>query len=203
MLPGRFPTARIYTCDWPAALFRDTSTIQLTVNELARSLLLGIHSRPGADKRPILFIASCLGGVILLQALVIAAEPGSEYASLWEATGGVVFLATPFRGTAFRDVAALATPFLKTYASLTDKAVDDLLHAVNEPTQFLQDLVGGFTQIWTSRGLPHQLAVFYENKKGNLLRKGLPRWLADRLKDPVLVRSEAGLSFPYSLLIPL
>jgi hypothetical protein len=102
MLPVLVGPARIFTCDWPASLFIDTSTIQMTITELARVLLLSIQSRRRADvDRPILFIASCLGGVILIQALAIAAMQNSDYYSPWRATRGIVFLATPFRGTAF------------------------------------------------------------------------------------------------------
>ncbi|KAJ8110970.1 hypothetical protein ONZ43_g5735 [Nemania bipapillata] len=109
MLPRRVPAARIFTCDWPASLFKDKLTIEMTAKELARSLLLAIQSRPGASPtRPLLFIASCLGGIILIQAMAVAAECGSEYNMLWAATRGIVFLATPFRGTAFQEIAAMA-----------------------------------------------------------------------------------------------
>ncbi|KAI1365581.1 ARM repeat-containing protein [Xylaria arbuscula] len=188
MLPRRLPTARIFTCDWPASLFQNKLTIQMTTTELARSLLLAIQSRPGASPpRPILFIASCLGGIILIQALTISAESGSEYSSLWEATGGVVFLATPFRGTAFQDVASTAIGFLKVHASLTDRVVAALLGSLKESTQFLQDLVGSFTSICVQRrqrGQPWQLASFYETEMSNLLRKFFPPLIADALKSP-------------------
>ncbi|KAK3685898.1 hypothetical protein B0T22DRAFT_466802, partial [Podospora appendiculata] len=189
MLPARFPTARIFTCDWPAGLFKEKSTIQMTVKELARSLLLGIRSRPGADQgRPILFIASCLGGLILIQAMVIAAEPGSEYTSLWRATGRVVFLATPFRGTAFQDIARAAVLFLEVSARLAGETVSDLLDNLKASTPFLQDLVGDFTRTYKQRDQPCQLAIFYETKPGNLLRKGIPyRRSADYLKEPKLL----------------
>ncbi|KAK0752400.1 hypothetical protein B0T18DRAFT_292453, partial [Schizothecium vesticola] len=171
MLPARFPTARIFTCDWPAGLFKEKSTIQMTVIELARSLLLGVHSRPGADKgRPILFIASCLGGLILIQAIVIAAKPESEYTSLWRATGGVVFLATPFRGTAFQDLARAAVVVLEVSARLAGETVNNLLDNLKASTPFLEDLVGDFTQTYKRRDQPCQLAIFYETKPGNLLR---------------------------------
>lgn len=89
------------------------------MKELARSLLLGIWSRPGADKgRPIPFVASRPGGLAPIQALVIATEPRSEHASLQGATKGVVFLATPFRGTAFQDIAKAAVLFLGVSARL-------------------------------------------------------------------------------------
>lgn len=207
MLPARFPTARIFTCDWPAGLFKEKSTIQMTVRELARSLLLGIHSRPGADKgRPILFIASCLGGLILIQAMVIAAEPGSEYTSLWRATGGVVFLATPFRGTAFQDIARAAVAVLEVPARLAGETVNGLLDNLKASTPFLEDLVGDFTQTYKRRDQPCQLAIFYETKPGNLLRKGIPiRQFADYLKEPKLVSSSCSgfyrLSTAYKYLL--
>lgn len=189
MLPEKAGRARIFYCDWPARLFNEHSTIEMTITELARCLLLGIHSRPGADKnRPLLFIASCLGGIILSQAMVLAAEPGNEYASLWKSTGGVVFLATPFRGTAFEDVAKTAVAFLKGYAMLTDRVVTELLESVTASTPFLQDLVGDFTRICQRRDQPCQLAIFYETEKSNVIRKPLPsRLLADALNKPKMV----------------
>ncbi|GIC94571.1 uncharacterized protein Aud_001900 [Aspergillus udagawae] len=187
MLPEKAEQARIFYCDWPACLFNEQSTIGLTITELARCLLLGIRSRPGADNnRPLLFIASCLGGVILSRALVIAAQLGSEYASVWRSTGGVVFLATPFRGTAFKDLARVAVAFLKGYAMLADRAVTNLLDSVTASTPFLEDLVGDFTGICQQRDPPCQLAIFYETEETNLLRKALPLLpqLADILNKP-------------------
>lgn len=189
MLPKLFPQARIFTIDWPASLFKERSTIEMTIVELARSLLLSIQSRPSAEEsRPILFIASCLGGVVLIQAIVIAARSEREYTSLWRATGGIVFLATPFRGTAFQDIARGAVIFLKSYARITDKQITELLDSVKTSTRFLEDLVGDFTQICQQRDQPCELAIFYENRKGNLLRKvPLLSPLADILSKPKLV----------------
>ncbi|KAI1151578.1 armadillo-type protein [Nemania diffusa] len=197
MLPRRIPTARIFTCDWPASLFKDKLTIQMTIRELARSLLLAIQSRPGASPaRPILFIASCLGGIILIQAMNLSAEPGSEYNSLWEATRAIVFLATPFRGTAFQEIASKAVDFLKTYASLTDRVVTNLLGNLKESTPFLQDLVSSFTSICVQRkqrDQSYRLAGFYETEMSNPLRKSLPPLVADTLKEPkVLVDSNSA-----------
>lgn len=190
MLPARLPMARIFTCDWPAALFKEQNTIEMTTKELARNLLLGVQSRPGADAgRPIIFIASCLSGVILIQAIVLAAQPGSTYATLWRATEGIVFLATPFRGTAFQDLAKLAVPFLKVYAGLADKAVTDLLDSLKASTPFLQDLVGDFTQAYLQRNYPCKIEIFYETKRGNLLGNVMPNpQVANFFKQPKLVR---------------
>jgi hypothetical protein len=195
MLPNRVQTARIFTCDWPASLFKNSDSIEMTITELARALLSGIQSmrvRLDADEnRPILFIASCLGGIVLIQSLILAAQPGSEYTSLWRATGANVFLATPFRGTAFHDIATLSVSFLNHYANLTGRVVTNLLNSVKTSTPFLQDLVGNFTEICRKRDQdnaqnhPCLLAIFYETGNSNLWRKVLPlESLADFLNKP-------------------
>ncbi|TRX91530.1 hypothetical protein FHL15_007535 [Xylaria flabelliformis] len=190
MLPKRIPTARIFTCDWPASIFRQKDTIQMTMKELARRLLLSIRSQLGArPTRPILFIASCLGGIVLTQAMIIASESGSEYGSIWRETRGIVFLATPFGGTAFKDIAKIAVRLLETKARLTGTVVTNLLDSLQGSDQFLQELVADFTNICpqTVKAQGCQLAIFYETKKSNLYRKAmpkiLPRFLADTIVD--------------------
>jgi hypothetical protein len=187
MLPAVVGRARILTCDWPASLFLGKDSIQRTTKELARGLLLAMQSRRKNGDRSIVFIASCLGGIILVQALVLAAKQGSEYVSLWSATRGIVFLATPFQGTAFQDIATMSVFFLKGYANLAGTQVTQLLDTVADSTPFLQELVRDFTRIWLHRNQSCHLAMFYEKKKTNLLRKGLPSRLADRFKKPKLV----------------
>jgi len=102
MLPSQVERVRIFTCDWPADLLPQSDLVQKTVEEYALLLLDGIQRRPLAtndrarrEERPILFVASCLGGIILAKALV---DAGEEHLSLRRATRGIVFLATPFRG---------------------------------------------------------------------------------------------------------
>lgn len=98
MLPKTAERARIFYCDWPADLYEQPDLVQTTVDVFALLLLAGIKRRLLAtDDRPILFIASCLGGVILMKALVDAGI-GDDYISIRRATRGIIFLATPFRG---------------------------------------------------------------------------------------------------------
>lgn len=109
MLPSKVEGVRIFTCDWPSDLLQPSDLVQKTEEELARLLFEDIRRRVPATSdqvdRPILFIASCLGGIILMKALVGA---GETYHSVRRATRGIVFLATPFRGTSFRKVEAWA-----------------------------------------------------------------------------------------------
>ena len=185
MLPEKFPSARIFTCDWPADLFEESDFIQKEFEEFARLLLAGIKHRPqatagGSDKageRPIVFIASCLGGVILMKALVMASH---EYQCVKQATRGIIFLATPFRGTSFEDVAKWAEPGLSAWASIRGKKISNLLELVKSSFN-LGELVRSFTALCQENDLANHIVIFYETGKSSLLRKvafWLPQYLA-------------------------
>ncbi|KAK3364019.1 armadillo-type protein [Lasiosphaeria hispida] len=196
MLPKRFPTARIFTCDWPADLFEQPGFVQKMIDEFARLLLAGIKGRPPATNdqsghdRPIVFIASCLGGIILAKALVMASR---EYESVKRATGGIVFLATPFRGTSFQPVAPLAELGLSLWASIRDKNVSNLLELVKS-TFDLEELARSFTTLCQENKLTDRIFIFYETGKSSLPRKIVP-WLPDSLSQvqPLVNRASATL----------
>ncbi|KAI1460208.1 armadillo-type protein [Annulohypoxylon moriforme] len=172
MLPSHVKGARIFTCDWPAGLFETKALVENPFEALARLLLEAIESRPSImnertkKHRPILFIASCLGGIILLKALSIAIK---EDRPTKKATRGVLFLATPFRGTSFHDVAYWALPGLETQAWVQNQRVSKLIELVNEPTPFLGELVRDFTKLKVEQNLI--VSVFYERGYTNLRRK--------------------------------
>ncbi|KAK0703517.1 NACHT domain-containing protein [Lasiosphaeria miniovina] len=178
MLPERFPTARIFTCDWPADLFEQPGFVQKMIDEFARLLLAGIKGRPPAANdqpgrdRPIVFIASCLGGIILAKALVIAS---CEYESVKRATRGIIFLATPFRGTSFQRVATWAEPGLRLWALIRDKKVSNLLELTKSSFD-LRQLVHSFTAFCLENDLKDHIVIFYETGKSSLPRKIAP-WL--------------------------
>lgn len=191
MLPKRFPTARIFTCDWPADLLEQPDFIQKTTEEFARLLLAGIKSRPpaakeahGKDDRPIVFIASCLGGIILMKALVMASH---EYLSVKQATSGIIFLATPFRGTSFQHVAKWAEPGLRAWASIRDRKVSNLLE-YTKSTSDLDELVRSFTDVCLDNNLRGRVFTFYETGESSLPRKMAP-WLPTSLSQEQPVRA--------------
>ncbi|GAB1213550.1 hypothetical protein ATERTT37_002700 [Aspergillus terreus] len=176
MLPSKVGPARIFTCDWPADLFEPSGLSQKTQEEFARRLLDGIKRRPSAtnkragEDQPILFIASCLGGIILMKALDMA---NNEYSCIRTATRAIVFLATPFRGTSFQDVANWAEPGLRTWALIRGQRVTKLLDSVKE-SFYLGELVTRFTQLRQEQAHPYQVMTFYEKGKTNLYHKIFP-----------------------------
>ncbi|PTB62032.1 hypothetical protein BBK36DRAFT_1130052 [Trichoderma citrinoviride] len=181
MLPAKLKRVRIFTCDWPADLLQDSDSVPWTVGEFARRLLAGIldmrfslaADAKGRD-RPILFIASCLGGIILMKALVMADRPESDYYAIRKATRGIVFLATPFRGTSFQDIAAWVEPMLKTWASLRNRSVAQLLDSVKGSTYELEQLVRTFTRLCQDTDHPCKAHTFYETRMTILQSKVLP-----------------------------
>ncbi|OAL45118.1 hypothetical protein IQ07DRAFT_520779, partial [Pyrenochaeta sp. DS3sAY3a] len=197
MLPSRVERVRIFTYDWPADLLQPSDLVQKTQDEFAVLLFEEIRSRIQSDParsedRPILFIASCLGGIVLMKAFVGA---GSAYQSVRRATRGIVFLATPFRGTSCQDVAAFAEPGLNTWAWIRGQEVVKLLTIVKEPTLDLVRLVQDFTSLCQDKDYPCQVATFYEKGKTSLPSKVFP-WLPSKSVDsPLIDPNRKSLAF--------
>ncbi|KAI0384294.1 ARM repeat-containing protein [Hypomontagnella monticulosa] len=164
MLPSLVGRARIFTCDWPADLYESSELIQKRIEELSRLLLVAIKGR-GGKNRPIIFIASCLGGITLMRVLNNATD---EYSSIKEDTRGVIFLATPFEGTSFQEIAYWVEPFLNTRAWIQGKTVNKAIKDVslNDNTR---ELVLKFTQL--SIRHKYQMYVFYEELPTDLGRQ--------------------------------
>ncbi|KAH7324513.1 hypothetical protein B0I35DRAFT_424355 [Stachybotrys elegans] len=188
MLPKIAGRARIFTCDWPSKLFLPSELVQRTDKELALLLLDAIQREIGEtssikrEHRPIVFIASCIGGIILIKALVGA--DGTPYSSISRATRGVIFLGTPFRGTSFQDIAAWAEPGLGIWAWTRNQQKSKILEDLKSSAFHLESLVRRFTQFCQTPDHPCHAFTFYEGRKTQLLRKPfpwMPRWLQNWL----------------------
>jgi hypothetical protein len=178
MLPKHIGRARIFTCDWPADLLQHSS-VPTTLDECAQSLRdsVGQHLQAGA-RRPIFFIASCLGGIILMKALEIdsqRAEDDTTSLSLTSATRGIVFLATPFRGTAFNNIPGF---LLKGLIYLQDQAVSSLIDYALSATPELDELARGFINL--TKRHEYNVFMFWEAQNTVLLRRFGLAWIVSR-----------------------
>jgi hypothetical protein len=178
MLPKHIGRAQIFTCDWPADLLQQSS-VPTTLDECAQSLRNSIeqHVKAGA-RRPIFFIASCLGGIILMKALEIDnqhAKDDTTSPSLTSATRGIVFLATPFRGTAFNNILGF---LLKALNSLQDQAVSSLIDYAQGATPELDELARRF--ITLTKRHEYNVFMFWEAQNTVLLRKFGLAWMVSR-----------------------
>ena len=68
MLPAHIPEARIFTYDWNANYFEDAPVQTLFGH--ADVLLALVTENQVSKKRPIIFIASCFGGIVLAEVCV-------------------------------------------------------------------------------------------------------------------------------------
>lgn len=96
LLPEDLPGARIYTYSYPSHVLFSTS--KATISDYAQSLLVSLSAaRVGQERRPIIFIAHSLGGIVLKQALV-SAKFDPNYSPLLDNTRAILFFGTPHRG---------------------------------------------------------------------------------------------------------
>ncbi|KAL5610403.1 hypothetical protein FOVSG1_005084 [Fusarium oxysporum f. sp. vasinfectum] len=192
MLSREVPGTRIYICNWPAAMFEANDSVPFGIEELATSLLQGLLGLISNRDRKLFFIASCLGGVILMQTLVMAK---GNYAAIQEATRGIIFLATPFRGTSFQDIAVWAQPGLGALASIRNQRLTGLLDWVKSPESKLVHLVCEFTRLCVKhRDEDFKVATFYE-KRYTLLTAKVPflSWLLPYEKKLLVNMDSASL----------
>ncbi|KAK1780357.1 hypothetical protein QBC45DRAFT_111801, partial [Copromyces sp. CBS 386.78] len=200
LLPKEVGKARIFTCDWPADLLQRSDLVPKLDGEIVTLLIDGINrellAKNKTRDRPILFIASCLGGIILMRALTTTAdhECTTSCYCLRKATRGIIFLATPFRGTSFQEVAHWADPGLTAWALIRDRKVSKLLDSVKGSTFDLEALVRKFTRFCQHPNRPFLVFNFYELGMTSLWRKVFP-WLPTLFfkGKPLVERSSATL----------
>ncbi|KAM0255136.1 hypothetical protein ACHAQJ_006059 [Trichoderma viride] len=106
-LPKDVPNARILSFGYNSASY--FSRADADVQDFASELLAAIKARrrSNAEKhRPIMFICHSLGGLVFKQAIVRAHEQDQFYLTLLKNIQGVIFFATPHKGSslAFWDL---------------------------------------------------------------------------------------------------
>ncbi|KAK0741212.1 P-loop containing nucleoside triphosphate hydrolase protein [Schizothecium vesticola] len=173
MLPAALPEARIFTYDWNANYFED-APVQTLLGHADTLLRLIVAEGRGSQTRPIIFIASCFGGLLLAEAINRAAQEGSAYRHILLSTVGVVFLATPFRGS---DAAKQAQWQVVVGGIMGEQASKRLIDALNKSDRELGKLTQSFAELARRDSIQLPLHCFYETKQTEMLRRLLsPSW---------------------------
>ncbi len=97
LLPKDIPGARIFTFGYDSKVMFSKS--KATTEDHAQSLLLALQAKRkhGQERRPIIFIAHSLGGLVCKQAL-IRANQNEKFNDILVSTKGIFFFGTPHRG---------------------------------------------------------------------------------------------------------
>ncbi|KAK4663369.1 hypothetical protein QC763_0097850 [Podospora pseudopauciseta] len=176
MLPAALPKARIYTYDWNANYFAN-APVQTLLGH-ADTLLGLIAEGRGSQTRPIIFVASCFGGLILAEAIIRAAQEGSAYKHILLSTVGIVFLATPFQGS---DAAKQARWQVLVKGIMGEQASDQLIKDLEQSHDFVHQRVQKFAEIANAKAVQLPLSCFFETRKTEMLRGILSPGWAERL----------------------
>ncbi|ORY58756.1 P-loop containing nucleoside triphosphate hydrolase protein [Pseudomassariella vexata] len=175
MLPAAVPEARIFTYDWNANYFED-APVQTLLGH-ADNLLALVAGDQGSVFRPLIFIASCFGGLVLAEAINRAAQEGSPYRKVLLSTAGVVFLATPFRGSDAADQAGWQVVVGGIMGKQTSMR---LVENLNNADKELRKLTQLFAEVARRGTVQLPVHCFFETQKTEMLRKfSLPRRLID------------------------
>ncbi|KAH7228871.1 hypothetical protein BKA60DRAFT_441377 [Fusarium oxysporum] len=169
MLPATVPEARIFTYDWNANYFQD-APVQTLLSH-ADTLLAHIAETRDVKSRPIIFIASCFGGLVLIEAINRAGQEGSPYRHVLLSTIGIVFLATPFNGA---DASREARWQVVVGGIMGEDTSDELIKDLERKHDLVHRRVQKFTEIANADAIRLHLYCFFETKKTEILRRVFP-----------------------------
>ncbi|KAI9691166.1 MAG: hypothetical protein M1822_008786 [Bathelium mastoideum] len=142
MLPAVMPEARILRYGYESAWFGPDAMRQ-RVSTVAKRLLLTLRrKRKDSPLRPLIFIAHCFGGLVVLQTLLDAKNDEDEWPGLFKLTIGLVFFGTPFRGAEGLKQSEILEAALQDYEP--DQIQGDALQILQAGNEFLQELVDKF-----------------------------------------------------------
>lgn len=163
-----FPGARVFTYKYPSQLFFSKS--KGTTDDYAQKLLLGLRGyRVGQERRPIIFIAHSLGGIVCKKALVLASED-SEFTTLLDSAIGILFFGTPHSGAAGTpDIAIKVGYVIDTLTKISGprwffgKVRKDLLAGLKPDSSDLRHITKRFSLLLRKRKL--RIISIFETKE--------------------------------------
>ncbi|CCA71170.1 hypothetical protein PIIN_05106 [Serendipita indica DSM 11827] len=152
LLPSDLPNVRIlsygYDADTDSHECVSTQTIGRQAEGLANAL---VRIREGASRRPMIFIAHNIGGIILKRALVIShnQNPGSKghLRDILVSTHGVLFFGTPHFGAENTTFLEGINLVLSLYMETTDAVLKDLRSHSTELENIQKDWVAASENI--------------------------------------------------------
>ncbi|KAF2235586.1 hypothetical protein EV356DRAFT_575695 [Viridothelium virens] len=175
MLPQKLRDARIFTYDWNANTIGDPAEDTLLGH--AKTLIRELGERDCNDT-PMIFIASCFGGLLLAKAITHASIRFSDEYDVIKNTRGMIFLGTPFSGS---DTAKAAEVRARLARAMRSESSDSLIRYVKNPRINLEETVEDFTRLAKDRKIP--LTCFYETRTSIVLNGLFPNRIVFLIPD--------------------
>ena len=164
MLPAVAPHTRIMRYGYRSQWFGERA-IQQKVSTIAQRLLLALKRvRVEYPIRPLVFIAHCFGGLVVLKALLDARQDENEWPGIFMSTTGLIFLGTPFRGAEGMSHMEMFEAAQREYHQ--DEIQPDILRILQPGNEFLQEVVDQFGK--SRQASKAQVACFFELMPSNV-----------------------------------
>ncbi|KAF2475188.1 uncharacterized protein BDR25DRAFT_213496, partial [Lindgomyces ingoldianus] len=165
MLPAVALHARIMRYGYQSQWFGEGAVRQNASTVACRLLLALKRKREEYRFRPLIFVAHCFGGLVVIKALVDARHDQGEWPGILTSTTGLIFFGTPFRGAGGMSQVEMLEAAWREYQE--DEVQPEVLKTLEPENEFLQDVVDEFgkTRKEANRA---QVACFYELKSSNV-----------------------------------
>lgn len=167
MLPFLAPHARIMRYGYQSHWF-GTEAMAQTTPTIAQRLLSALKRARKTDRaRPLIFIAHCFGGLVILKSLLDARSDESAWPGIFASTTGMIFLGTPFRGTNAMSQIKMLEAARREYDDDDDETQTQILRTLEPGNELFQALIDQFGK--TRKG-PNvaKVACFYELNSTNI-----------------------------------
>ncbi|KAL6408559.1 hypothetical protein AUP68_08419 [Ilyonectria robusta] len=186
-LPFQIPNARIMSYGYHSKV---TSTKSVAgIDEFSIDLLERLQEERVTNmerSRPIIFICHSLGGIVVKKALILAHERSSLYGGLSNKVFGVVFMATPHRGSSVATWAKIVAT-AKRSAQLGRGTNVEVLAVLQHHSKVLSEISSQFVE----RGTNLQISTFYETEA------------LDYLNSVIVNKESAVLNHPNEKKLPV
>ncbi|KAF9728645.1 Nephrocystin-3-like protein 2 [Paraphaeosphaeria minitans] len=168
MLPVVAPNARIMRYGYQSQWF-GKEAMQQSASTVADRLLRALkRKREDISSRPLLFVAHCFGGLVVVKALLEAEQYPSEWPGVFTSTTGLVFFGTPFRGAGGMNQMEMLEAARREYDN--DQVQPTALEVLQPGNNYLQEVVDGFLKKMRGQTSKTQIACFYELKASDVGR---------------------------------
>lgn len=186
------PEASIFTYDWNPSYFED-ALVQTLLGH-ADSLLAHTKDNQSCSKRPIIFVASCFGGLVLAEALTRAAQKGSLY--LFDRRHH--FPCNTLPGRQRPQGGPVAGDYRRYHREETS---DRLVHDLDQRYDFFLERVQRFVEVANADPIRLPIRCFYETKKTEILRRVLSSGWAAMLSTCFTHKTVRLPLLPFLLLV--
>ncbi|KAF7578891.1 hypothetical protein PtrM4_031310 [Pyrenophora tritici-repentis] len=143
--------------------------MQQSVSTVAERLLRALkRTRKDVPFRPLMFVAHCFGGLVVLKTLLEAEQYQKDWPGVFLLTTGLIFFGTPFRGAEGMNQMEMLEAARREYHE--DQVQPTALEVLQPGNMYLREVVDSYLKKTRGQTNKIQIACFFELKSSNVGR---------------------------------